>query len=263
VRSHHFNAANEGLTNTLWTDPKAQASFIDLWVQLSARLIHHPVSQVAYEIMNEPVADDHEDWNKLIAASLKVLRAKEPQRVIVLGANRWQIPPSMPFLKVPEGDKNIILSVHSYSPFVFTHYTADWTPLKSYRGTVQYPGLPMPKADYDKVMALKNRELSDLVGNAGEPWNKARIAQEFAPAIKRARELGLQLYCGEWGCLPSVPRKDRLAYYRDFVDAIEENQMAWANWEYKGDFGIFEWHHASLRSGAPDVEMIEALLGKR
>ncbi len=84
--------------------------------------------------------------------------------------------------------------------------------------------------------------------------------QELAPAIARARELGLQLYCGEFGCLPTVPRADRLAYYRDFIGTLEQNGIAWANWEYKGDFGLFEWHREKTLTGAPDVELIDALL---
>jgi endoglucanase len=31
LRSHHFNAANEGGRNTIWTDAAAQNRFLDLW----------------------------------------------------------------------------------------------------------------------------------------------------------------------------------------------------------------------------------------
>ena len=53
---------------------------------------------------------------------------------------------------------------------------------------------------------------------------------------------------------------ETLAYYRDLVTTMEENGMAWANWEYKGDFGLFEWHGAKLTTGAPDLELVDALL---
>ncbi|EDY85166.1 Cellulase (glycosyl hydrolase family 5) [Verrucomicrobiia bacterium DG1235] len=261
INAHHFNAVNEGLENTLWTDPAAQQHFLDLWAELSERFAKHPVDQVAYEIMNEPVADDHEDWNKLVAASLAQIRASEPNRVIVIGSNLWQIPETLGYLKVPEGDKNIILSTHVYSPFVFTHYTANWTPLKDYRGPVNYPGKVLEDAEYERLMAVNGGSLKDLVGDSNLNWNKAQMKKKFEPALKRARELGLQLYCGEFGCLPTVPREGRLQYYADITDAMEESGMAWANWEYKGDFGIFEWHGDSFSSGAPDLEMIERLVG--
>ena len=261
INAHHFNAANEGGTNTLWTDPRAQDGFLRLWRELSACLSQHPVSQLAYEIMNEPVADEHEEWNRLVAAALRQIRAAEPQRVVVIGSNRWQIPPTLPFLKVPGGDRNIILSTHTYSPLIFTHYLADWTPLKSYAGPVHYPGRPIAREVFEKLMAGADRWTTELVGDCGFEWNRERIVLGLEPAIRRARELGLQLYCGEFGCLPTVPRADRLAYYRDIVSAFESNGMAWANWEYKGDFGILEWHAADRTAGSPDRDLIRALLG--
>lgn len=264
IRSHHFNAGNEGMKkNTLWSDPKAQEQFLDLWRQLSARLRHHPVDQVAYEPMNEPVADDHEDWNRLVASAIKTLRALEPNRVLVIGSNKWQGPGTMPFLKVPAGDKNIILSTHTYQPMMLTHYGASWTPLKAYKGPVTYPGKTIPAAELEQLLASPDEGLRNNSRHAAEEWNRARLLQELAPAIKRAKELGLQLYCGEFGCLPTVPRAARLAYYRDMVAVLGENDVAWANWEYKCDFGLFEWHPGKQPAlGAPDLDMIDALLGR-
>jgi endoglucanase len=261
VRTHHFNAVNEGGHNTLFTNPKAQEAFLGLWRQLSARLRDQPVDAVAYEIMNEPVADNPEDWNKLVAAAHAVIRQLEPNRVVVIGSNLWQLPHTLPLLKVPAGDRNIILSTHTYSPLLFTHYTADWVPIKSYTGPVRYPGPVVPQATHDQLMAkFGPAGHGDLVANAKDDWGPARFAQELAPAIARANELGLQLYCGEFGCLPTVPRADRLAYYRDFIATLEKNGIAWANWEYKGDFGLFEWHREKTLTGAPDVELINTLL---
>jgi endoglucanase len=67
LKSHHFNAANEGgPANTLWVNPAAQEHLLALWRELSTSLQHFPVDSVAYEILNEPVATDPEDWNKLV-----------------------------------------------------------------------------------------------------------------------------------------------------------------------------------------------------
>lgn len=261
IRSHHFNAANEGGHNTLFTDPKAREHFLDLWRQLSAHLRDLPVDAVAYEIMNEPVADDAEDWNRLVAVSHAAIRQLEPNRVLIIGSNRWQIPSTLPLLKVPAGDRNIILSTHTYAPMVFTHYTASWVATHIYTGPVHYPGRIISPENYSDLMKkVAGNNQADLFANAEDDWGPTRLAREFEPAIRRARELGLQLYCGEFGCLPSVPRADRLAYYRDFIGTMESNGMAWANWEYKGDFGLFEWHGNKQTTGAPDMELIETML---
>ena len=263
VRAHHFNAADtdDGKMNTLWTDPAAQEKFIDLWRQLSTRLKDYPNDFLAYEIMNEPTAEDFEDWNKLLSRSVKFIRSVEPERVILLGANMWQTPPYMPVLKVPEGDKNIILSFHTYEPLLLTHHTASWIegPIQTYPGPVNYPGPIIDEDTFSKLVQGTENLAHPMKKDYLDDWGPARFLQEIQPAITKAKEMELQLYCGEFGCLPSVPREARLAYYRDIIGVFESEDIAWAPWEYKGDFGIYEWHGLKSLTGAPDLELLDAL----
>ena len=151
IRSHYFNAVNEGnqSANTLFTSEKAQQDLINLWYQLSDVLKGYSNDWVAYEFMNEPVAEEHEQWNQLVAKVHKALREREPQRTLVVGSNRWQGFETMKYLKVPEGDKNIVLSFHYYNPMILTHYGAWWTPIGQYKGKVHYPGVLVSKEDYE------------------------------------------------------------------------------------------------------------------
>lgn len=260
VRSHDFNAPAG--QNRLWTDPAAQARFLHLWADLSSVLRQYPDSDVAYEILNEPVADDPEQWNALLAKAYAEIRAREPNRVLVIGSNKWQQAASFPALKVPAGDPNIILSVHDYEPFAFTHHLASWTHLRAYRGPVHYPGPTFTPAELAANVDPNNKELLDQLRPYTTPWNPRRMLQVLEPAIARARALHLQLYCGEFGCLPTVPRTDRLAWYRDMVRVLEQNGVAWANWEYKADFGIvpFDVRHQYQPQPA-DMGLVQALLG--
>jgi endoglucanase len=259
IRSHYFNAANEGGTNTLWTDTNAQNTFMKLWIELSNRLKNYPVNMVAYELMNEPVAQNPDDWNKLIERATKTVRALEPDRVLIIGSNRWQIPQTFPYLKVPANDKNIILSTHTYSPIHFTHHLANWVSSKMYKGPVHYPGQTVPDAEYEKYVDKNDSVFVKAMEGSREVYNKQIIAEELLPAIKKAKELNLQLYCGEFGCLPHVDRADRLKYYSDLVSAFRENGIAYCNWEYKGDFGIYTFDFEKLVSLAPDVDLIHIL----
>jgi len=263
LNSHHFNAANEGLKITLWSNPAEQEHLLALWRDLAAHLRHFPVDFLAYEVLNEPVADNPDDWNKLFAKCYAMLRKDEPNRVFVFGANRWQMPENVPFLKVPEGDKNNILSFHTYVPMLFTHYKADWVPTKVYTGPVNYPGPIVDKATFEHLAKAYDANVLNQIGNASENWGPARLRQEYEPAFRRAKELGLQLYCGEFGCLPTVPRAARLAYYRDVVGIYEAEGIAYANWEYKGDFGIYEWLGLKDLCGKPDKELIQILVPKK
>jgi endoglucanase len=260
IRAHHFNAANEGGINTLWTDSAAQANFVNLWVKLSGVLKDYPNNMVAYEILNEAVAPEHDDWNKLMNKAAAAIRKLEPNRVLVIGANMWQIAPNLKYLKLPEGDKNIILSFHTYSPMAFTHHLADWTPIKHYKGPVHYPGQIITSDDYKKYVDTTNKVLVSQISDARDTFNIKRLTEVFKDGVEFAKSKNLQLYCGEFGCMPTMPRKDRLAFYSDMIDALEGNNVAWCNWEYKGDFGIYFFDSKTTSSGQPDFEMIHILL---
>jgi endoglucanase len=262
LRAHHFNAANDGGKITLWSNPAAQEGFIGLWKDISARIGKYPVTMVAYEILNEPVAEDHEDWNRLLGRAVAVVRTLEPNRVLVIGSNNWQTAGAFPYLKVPAGDRNIILSVHTYSPLAFTHYKASWTPLKTYTGPVHYPGRPITDEDMARYADRDNLDLADNLREARLPFDRQRLQEVLALAIARAKELKLQLYCGEFGALATSERRDRLTYYADIVGVLESNNMAWANWDYKGDFGIVSFDRKKGKDLGRDEGLIEALLGK-
>jgi endoglucanase len=260
IRSHHFNASNEGGNNTLWTDTVAQQNLINLWLELSERLHKYPNNMVAYEILNEAVAPVHEDWNKLLNKAIAGIRKLEPERVLILGGNIWQIPENLQYIKFPEDDRNIILSFHTYQPMAFTHYTADWVPVKDYKGKVHYPGQIVSDPDYVKFVDSNNLPLVNQIADARQIYSKQTLYNIYKPAIDFAKLKNLQLYCGEFGCLPSVERKDRLQYYKDIVTTFEENNIAWCNWEYKGDFGIYFFNLENKKSLNPDFELINTLL---
>ena len=146
---------------------------------------------------------------------------------------------------------------------LFTHYKADWVPTKVYTGPVSYPGPIVDAATFAHLTKDYDESLRNQIGNASENWGPSRLRQEYEPAIRRARELGLQLYCGEFGCLPTVPRAARLAYYRDLVGVFASEVIAYANWEYKGDFGVYEWLGLKDLTGKPDEELLQILAPKK
>ena len=63
--------------------------------------------------------------------------------------------------------------------------------------------------------------------------------------------------------MPTVDRKDRLAFYADMISAFDENNIAWCNWEYKGDFGIYTFDFEKQVSLSPDSEFINILMRKK
>ncbi len=55
-----------------------------------------------------------------------------------------------------------------------------------------------------------------------------------------SRKTGCPLYCGEFGVVNTAPMAVREAWYRDIISVFEEHGIGWANWDYKGQFGIVD-----------------------
>ncbi len=239
IRSHYFNAVNEGEkeANTLFTSEKAQDDLINLWYQLSDALKTYSNDSVAYEFMNEPVADEHEQWNQLVAKVHAALRKVEPQRTLVIGSNRWQGYETMKYLRVPENDKNIVLSFHYYNPMLLTHYGAWWTPLGKYKGKVNYPGILVSKEDYEAAPDSLKPMIEPFTT---QEWNVDKIRADFKDAIEVAQKYGLQLFCGEWGVYEPVDRELAYKWTKDMLSVFDEFDIAWTTWCYDADFGFWD-----------------------
>ena len=241
IRSHYFNAVNEGdkAANTLFTSEKSQEGLLNLWRQLSEFLKDRSCDWVAYEFMNEPVAPEHEQWNQLVAKVHKALRELEPQRTLVIGSNLWQSYETIKYLKVPEGDKNIILSFHYYNPMILTHYGAWWTPIGKYTGKVNYPGVLVSKEDYEAATDSVKAVIDENKFTTQE-WNIDKIRADFKDAIEAAKKYNLQLFCGEWGVYEPVDRELAYKWTKDMLTVFKENNIAWTTWCYDADFGFWD-----------------------
>ena len=251
LRSHHFNAEEK----PLWTEIEAQEKFIDLWRDLSSALSNWPVGMVAYELMNEPVADDPELWNNLVAKATNAIRELEPERIVVIGSNRWQSADTFDELRLPANDTNILLSYHFYEPFLLTHYQAGWTFLDDYRGPVHYPDEIITKDEWADLAPDYKGRLSE---SAGKLYNQQVLEQMMQKPMNKSEQTGLNLFCGEFGIIDGAPREDALAWYRDMITIFEEHDIAYANWNYKsGSFGLVD------DNMNPDQELIDIVLGKK
>ena len=234
IRSHYFLAEEK----PLWTDPAEQEKFYDLWRDLSAALNQFPNSHLAYELMNEAVADDPEQWNDLLTNAVKAIRELEPRRTIVIGSNMWQSVDTFDELRVPENDPYILLSFHYYEPMMLTHLLAGWTSYRNYPGPVHYPGILVTEEEFNN---LPDSLKAVAESSVGRDFNKEVILEMWQKPIRKAGELGLPLYCGEFGVYHKAPEQDRLRYYRDIIQLFEENGISYANWNYKSSaFGLVD-----------------------
>lgn len=232
LRSHHFNSENK----QLWTDPEAQHQFWNFWEQLSGELKQYPIDKLAYELLNEAVADNPDDWNNLIAVGIKTIRTHEPKRTIIVGSNRWQEVYSFPELKIPENDTNLILSFHFYEPFIITHYRTWWNDMYAYDGNLNYPGYTVDTAEYVRW----DGKVLNMLREQNGYYAKDVFNEKINIAIEIAKKYNLPLYCGEFGCYPSTPIILRQLVYKDLIAVLNENNIAWCHWNYKNDFPVVD-----------------------
>jgi len=231
VRSHYFNASSEP---PLFADPAEQEKFCALWRDLSEALAQRSLDRVAYELLNEPVARDPDDWNRLAARALAEVRAREPERVVAIDSNGAADPRTFTELRVPE-DEHLILSLHFYDPLLFTHYRAPWAAMRVYEGPIDYPGELVSQKEWDAFppeLRFACRKERVFAG--------PDIERVLAPALALAKETGLRLWCGEFGALGTTSEPARERWYRDLLAALARHGIPWTVWEYKGDFGIFD-----------------------
>ena len=248
LRSHHFISA---VTPKLFSDPAETERFAGLWADLADFLCHRSTDQLAYELMNEAVARDPRDWNRVAMAGLQAIRTREPERTVVLGSNWFNQTHTFDVLEIPV-DAHLILTYHYYRPMPITHYTASWWEGGAYTGPVHYPGQTITA---DELQGLPP-DLQTILRQefCTDDWGLARIEQDLALPLAVAQRTGNPLYCGEWGAYCATPLDLRLAWYGDMQRVFKKYHIANANWDYKGGFAPV------VRDGEPS-EIVPVLTG--
>ena len=243
TRSHEYIVGYR----PLFDSEADQQRLCDMWAALTRQLKDCPTDFLAFEPLNEPAADTDEQWNAVAEKVIKTIREQDQERVIVIDCNRWCDVRTLPSLRVPEGDPNIILSFHFYEPMLLTHYLAAWRPdYKVKLSGVKYPGQPVSDEEFANLPDSDKHWIAPYMNVYGKEW----MREYWRPAVEFARAKGLRLYLGEFGCLPSVGEQARMNWISDVVELCEEYGIARSSWEYKSAFGFCRWSDGSLTNEA-------------
>ena len=91
-----------------------------------------------FEILNEPSLKlTTARWSDEVPTLLAAVRETNPTRAVLVGPGNWNQIQELPDLKLPP-DPDLILTVHTYEPFEFTHQGATWQE----RPAADRPALP-------------------------------------------------------------------------------------------------------------------------
>jgi endoglucanase len=186
---------------------------IALWQQIAERLKARP-STVVYELLNEPHRNlTPEVWAGLLPQLHAAVRAIDSDRVLMFGPTHYNSIDQLGHLWLPENDERIIVSVHHYQPFQFTHQGAEWV-----NNSAPWLGTEW----------------------SGSETERAEIAAQFDRAAAWSRERATPINLGEFGAYSKAEMASRIRWTRAVRELAEERGFSWHYWEFASGFGVYD-----------------------
>lgn len=194
-------------------DPRGKKErYLAIWAHIAERCKARP-NEVLFELLNEPNGElTPEMWNEFLAEALALVRRTNPQRTVIVGPGQWNGIGQLEKLVLPKDDRNLIVTVHYYSPFEFTHQGAPWTNQKDKLG----------------------------VAWDGTPEQLDAIARDFDKAAAWAAKEKRPLYLGEFGAYDKADMAARVRYTNAVARAAEKRGWSWGYWQFDGDFILYD-----------------------
>jgi endoglucanase len=190
-------------------DDVVELRFLNLWRQISRRYANHS-PKLLFELYNEPHGRQNATWNTLMSRALREVRLTNPERIVVVGPTHWNNANSLRELRLP-ADANLLVTVHNYEPFKFTHQGASWVS----------PLLPTGITCCDAAQRKEALRSLDLA----RQWSQANR---------------YPVHVGEFGAYQAAPLESRVAYIRMMRDGLEARQLPWTYWELASGFGLYD-----------------------
>jgi endoglucanase len=152
-----------------------------------------------------------------------------PSILVVVGPGAWNGSGALPKLMLPESDPNLLVTVHFYDPFHFTHQGASWA-----EGSTAWLGTTW-----------------------GTDADKKAVTDSFATAAKWGADHLRPMYLGEFGAYSTSPIEGRARWTAFVARTAEAHGMPWTYWEFCSGFGAYDPVARQWRQ-----PLLDALLGR-
>jgi endoglucanase len=206
----------------LMKDPAGHSErFLGLWKQIAEHYKDYPDS-VMFEPLNEPADKLYPPlWNELLKKALAVIRKSNPYRTVVIGPAEDNTINLLRKLDLPEKDRNIIVTIHYYTPLEFTHQGAEWISEKSnaWLGTTW----------------------------TGTEKEKEAVTKAFDRAATWAKERNRPIHLGEFGVYEKADMDSRARWTAFVVNSAIERGWSFSYWEFCSGFGAYDQQTNSWR----------------
>jgi endoglucanase len=206
VNVHHYDEMDTAPDDHL---PRLTA----LWQQIASRHKDRP-SSVVFELLNEPHGKLTEaKWNAMIPGLLAEVRKTNPTRPVIVGPAQWNSVRALDKLELPGEDRNLIVTVHFYDPFRFTHQGASWA-----KGADKWKGTRWSGTDAEQ----------------------AAIRTALEKATTWAKKHDRPIFLGEFGAYQEADLESRSRWTRFVAREAERLGFSWAYWEFCSGFGAYD-----------------------
>jgi hypothetical protein len=242
----------------LLDDPRLQERFISLWEQFEDR--YHQNKSIAFEILNEVNSADSTKWNSLAERTVKMLRNKNPDRIIVIGSAQWNKVSKLKELKIYR-DKNIVYTFHFYDPGEFTHQKSvisTWNYI--YNRDMPYPGDIEYYIDYQRFV-----NGDPAIYDNYDKMDARFLYDRLQPAVDWMNENPDDiLYAGEFGTIRHCKLEWRQNWMRDVIGFYKKHDIPYCSWNYLSTpydcnrFSLVEDDHREIVSN----EMLRIIQGR-
>ena len=215
----------------LWSDQAALDAFCFHWQLFAKRYRHFSSEQISFDLVNEPstradMNDQHSRrgavpgaaYRRVAQAAAAAIRAFNPDHLIIADGNNVgnNVTPELIDLGVAQ-------SCRGYLPAIISHYQAPWV----YKNSENLPKPVWP-------------------GKIGEEeWHRGRLEAYYEPWIA-LKEQGVGVHCGECGCWKNTPHEVFLAWFGDVLDVLTDNDIGYALWNFRGDFGVLDSNRSDV-----------------
>ena len=234
---HHFNDFTKSPTEN-------QGRFISGWETIARHFESWPPG-LWFELLNEHCdALSTEAANPIYQKAIAAIRKSNPERMLVVGPGHWNSVGELDKLRLPDADDRIIVTVHNYEPFQFTHQGAGWVGLQKLRGII-YPGPPstpfqVPDSLRENSGVISFIERYNTLPAAFNPCSEQTIRAALDMACEWSQRFGRPVHLGEFGAHDAGDAASRGRYLHDVKSLAEERHIPWTMWEWKAGFGYWD-----------------------
>ncbi len=239
------------------TSPDIVNILVKVWSQ-TAEHYKNRSDYILYEILNEPYGISTATWGTIQNQVIKAIRTVDIRHTIIIGGSGYNTYTELKNLPVYT-DTNLLYTFHFYDPFLFTHQGASWVspsmePLS--RVPFPYDAARMPSCP----ASLKGTWIETGLNSYMSEGTVSRVKQLIDNAISFRNSRNVNIFCGEFGVyIPNSGAVDRTYWYNIVSQYLEENNIPWTIWDYKGGFGLFNKGSDELFEHDLNIALLQSL----